>query len=874
MRILTKGKNMTRIRKFQGFIAVVLFSVGLSVGDVLPVDGTTGAPLGGIGTGGVKFCSYTGNFYGSFATPCQFNDFAQQQNMQFQLFTDRGGSIQTSQKLSSVITNGRSDDDAIYPVQYANLGITNGIAVTLTAFAPYDVTNYTRMFYPYVFYEIKLKNTQTTSVTAAIALQIQTSGNPTIVSGKGLHTGIDRALYASCGKTGATVSMGSDNGFFTTGICSNAISSATNRVAVSVALAAGDSALVRFVFSWFNSSTQDYWYSNAASNAAAFADTGLAFFDTFKTKAVELVTRMRASNLPGWLIDQTLNKLSNITNNSIYKKDGRYCHNEGEWGCYGTMDQMWHARQMNTMFVPFIAWQELHFWARTQKTDPVGQIHHDLQIPLCAWDDQQHADYRVIDSWVDLNCGFITSVYEAFIASVDTAQLNLIWPYVTKAAQRILAQASAYPATGYPYTFQGTANSYDDGGNPDPFNASMAITAFKAMTRLGAVENAPTLVAKYQGAFDTACVSFTKRYLSNNFPTGQMCESVLGGQWIGYYLKFGDYFPRQAMDYGLSSEDAYYSPLTKGILSSTRTYSEWGPYLMSHLGGLYLQTGKQANWRALQYDYAQRTFDDRNMVFNTYLDIPPKVTTLVYLATSASGSQQYMSLPVLWRNYYSIVGFQRNKYSGEMWIEPIIPLEMNHVMTNALIVTPEGYVTVSCTESGSKFQTRHLQVTADNPMAVSSIYLCDTFALNDSNIHVDINGVKKTFTRIGRDYSKELKVDWNGTLGPAGIVIDVADDSTRTMEKTVLRPSAIVPNASITCQNGKVLVSTRTIGAYRIDVTSLDGKVVKSIEGAGARTYTLDGFLFGAGTRSLSCVYLITVRQGGRKTVGRVVIYK
>lgn len=860
------------MRSFQGFIAVVLFSAGLSFGDVLPVDGTTGAPLGGIGTGGVKFCSSQGTFYGSFATPCQRNDFTQQQNMQFQLFTNAGGSIVTSQKLSAVITNGRADDDAIYPVQYANLGITNGVAVTLTAFAPYDPVNYTHMFYPYVFYEVKLKNTQAATVTTAVALQIQTNGNPSVVGGKGIRTTADRALYASCVKAGAALSMGSDNGFFTNGACSNAISGNTNRVAVKVSLSPGDSAFARFVFSWYNPADTGYWYSNMGSNAAAFCDTGLAYFDTLKGKAVGLVSRMRASNLPGWLIDQTLNKLSNLTNNSIYMKDGRYCHNEGEWGCYGTMDQMWHARQMNTMFVPFLAWQELHFWARTQKADPVGQIHHDLQIPLCAWDDQQHADYRVIDSWVDLNCGFITSVYEAFIATSDTAQLNWIWPYVTKAAQRILTQASTYPAAGYPYTFQGTANSYDDGGNPDPYNASMAITAFEVMTRLGAVENAPTLVTKYQGAFDTACLSFAKRYLSNNFPTGQMCESVLGGQWIGYYLKFGDYFPRQAMDYGVNSEDAYYSPLTKGILSSIRTYSEWGPYLMSHLGGLYLQTGRQANWRALQYDYAQRTFDDRNMVFNTYLDIPPKVTTPVYLATSASGGQQYMSLPVLWRNYYSIVGFQRNKYSGEMWIEPIIPSEMNHVMSNALIVTPEGYVTVGCTESGPKFQTRHFVVTADNPMKVSSIYLRDTFALNDTNIYVAINGTKKTFTRIGRDYSKELKVDWNGTLGPAGIVIDVTDDSARTTEKTVLKPSAVALNASITCQNGKVLVSTRDIGAYRIVVTSLAGKVVKSVDGVGARVYTFD--VVDNRVQNSSGVYLVTVRQGDRTIVGRVVIYK
>jgi hypothetical protein len=1006
---------MTWIMKFGFLIAMISFAPLPARADVLAVDGTTGAPLGGIGTGAVKFCSYQGQFYGALGAPCARAIFSQQQNMQFQLFTNRNGTVQTSQKLTAVTTNGRADDDAIYPAQYANLGVTGGVSVGLTAFAPYDPASLSRMCYPYVFYELKLRNTQTTSVTSAIGLQVQTSGNPTVVTGKGLRTAVDRALYTSCDKAGATVSIGSDNGFFTNGACSNSISGAVNRVATGVTLAAGDSALVRFVFSWFDPDTIRYWYYNAGSNAASFADTGLAYFDTFKAKATDLVTRMRGSNFPGWLIDQTLNKLSNLTNNSIYARDGRYFHTEGEWGCNGTMDQMWHGRQMNIMFVPYLAWQELRYWARTQKSDPVGQIHHDfLHLDdWIAWDDQQHADYRVIDNWVDLNCGFITSVYEAFIATGDQAQLDWIWPYVKTAAQRILNQVALLPAAGYPYTFQGSENSYDAGGNPDPFNASVSITAYKVMTKLAAVENEPALVTTYQNAFDTTCLSFTKRYLSNNFPSGRASESVLGGQWLGYYLKFGDYFPRQAMDYGLVSVDAYYRPIYKGFVSDTRTYDEWGPYLVSHLGGLYAQTGNLSRWHALQYDYAQRTFDDRNMVFNTYLDIPPKVTTPVYLATSADGYQQYMSLPVLWRNYYTLVGFQRNKHTGELWIEPVIPDEMNHVMTNALIITPESYVTVSCTESGQKFQNRHIQVKPDNAMTVSSIYLRDDYG---QNVSVSVDGAQKTYTRIGRDYSKELKVDLNATIGTAGTVIDVTGDTTAsasplfisysnpfqryeaewyshadtairtetctdtnggsdvcythnntyvefdslnfqqgasacslrvaaatgaggTMElrldnvtgtlvgtatlpstggwqayttvriqtsafagihnlyivfktsntftgnfnwfrfvpvpvATVSRILAVSRSTGISCRNGRLFVCTGGIGAYHIEITSLDGRTVKTIDGAGARVYSFDAEHLNDQTPSAQGVYLVSIRQAGDKAVKKIMLWR
>jgi len=742
------------------------------------VDGTTGAPLGGIGTGAVKFCSHQGSFYGALGSPCALPNFTSLTNMQFQFFSDRSGTVQTSQKLSAVITSGRADDDAIYPVQYANFGSTNGVSMRLTAFAPYDPANPARMCYPLALYELKVINTQATAVAVAGALQFQTGTNPTVVSGKGLRTAIDRALYASSDKTGVTISAGSDNGFFTSGVCSNAITGAINRVAVKVSLNASDSASIRFVFAWFSTDTARYWYYNAGSNAAAFADSGLAFFPVFETKATELVTRMRASNFPGWLINQTQNSMCNLTNSSIYTKDGRYCHTEGEWNMNGTMDQMWHARHMNTMFVPRVVWQELEYWARTQKTNPVGQIHHDMaqtMANLVAWDDQQHADYRTIDTWVDLNCGFIISVYEAFIATDDLTRLNQMWPYVKKAAQRILTQTVQYAAAGYPYTFQGSQNSYDAGGSPDPYNASLSAAAYKVMTKLAAIQNESALIPTYQNAFDTVCLSFTQRYLSNNFPTGRISESVLVGQWLGFFLKFGDFFPKAAFDYGLVMEDSYYQPLKRGFFSDTKTYNEWGPYLVSHLGGLYLQTGNLSRWRALQYDYAERTFLDRNLVFNTYLDIPPKVTTPTYLATDASGYNQYISMPVLWRNYYTIVGFQRNKHSNEVWLEPIVLQELNHVMTDALIVTPEGYATVSCTESGQKFQNRTIRIASDNPMTVSSVYLRDSYG---QNVSVTVDGVPQTFTRIGTGYSKELKVDWNGSIGSSGTTIVTSGDTT------------------------------------------------------------------------------------------------
>jgi regulation of enolase protein 1 (concanavalin A-like superfamily) len=745
------------------------------------VDGTTGAPLGGIGAGAVKFCSNNGTFAYAERTPCAIDNFKAMANTLFQFYSNRGGTVQTSTQLVAVSNSGRYDDDAIYPTQTANFGVINNVAVNLTAFSPVNFSSVDQMCYPYAFFEISVVNNLTTAVDVSCAFQLGTSVAPTAVAGKGFTTtgGIERAIYGKSNDAGAIISYGNDNGFLTSGQCNNSLSGTTNKTAVKVTLGANQTKYIKFVYAWYNGSDPTrYYYANAYSNAAGFADLGLTNFDTLKTTAVNLVTRMRASNFPDWIKNHTLNSLCNLTTNSVYAKDGRYCHTEGEWNINGTMDQMWHARQINTMTVPSIAWKELEYWGRTQKTSPVGQIHHDFGTPmsnLCAFDDAQHGDYRNIDKWVDLNCGFIVSIYEAFMATDDHTKLDYFWPYAKKAGQRVLDLVASYGNATYPYTFDSTENSYDAGGNPDPFNASMSAVAYKVMSNYAQIEGDNTLKTTYDNAFNTVTNSFKNRYLSGNFPTGRICESVMAGQWLAYYLKLGEFYPATNIDYALGCLDSYYHPLANGMGYTSGTYNEWAPYLISHYGGLLLQTGRLPEWRSMQYDLYERAYLNRNKVFNQPLDILPKVGTPSYVATDISCYNQYISTPVLWRNYYSLLGYQRNKHTGELWIEPIIPSEMNHVMTDGLFISPEGYGTISCTESGTSYQNQNITIKSDNNISVNGIYLKDKFG---TNVSVTVGGVTQSISRIGSGYNKEIKVSWSGTVGSGGINIVATGDAT------------------------------------------------------------------------------------------------
>lgn len=742
------------------------------------VDGTMGTPLGGVGAGGIRYSANKGNFYVAETSPCSMGDFRLLKNSGFMLFTNRNGTIETSSHLRTASINGHIDDDAIYPLYTANPMGINNVKVKLLAFSPvcFDSTNL--MTLPYAFFEFTLTNTAATEVEAAVAFQMPAPTLPTVKPGKGLYTTdtIEHALYAASSAAAAVVSAGNDSGFFKTGQFNDTPDDQVVAVSVKLLLPANGTQTIRFVYAWYNKSdSARYYYSNLVQNAGEAADIGLAQFGRLRDNAVEIATRMRASNFPDWIKDHTLNSLCNLTTNSIYTRDGRHCFTEGMWDVNGTLDQVWHARQIMIMTVPDLVWKELEWWARTQKTS--GQIHHDMGNPmpeLWGWDDVGHPEYAFApncDDWVDLNCAFIISVYETFCATGDTAKLNYFWPFVKKAGARILAQVARYGDPAFKYTFATSVNSYDQPGvDVNFYNSGLSTTTYKILTILSDIYQDADLKKNYQNAFDTAKISFKEKYLTNNFSAGRFTEALLAGQWLGFYLKFGQYYAQTSIDYALASMDAYYKPQTNGLGQPAGSYEEWAPYLVSHYGGLCLQTGRFEQWRGLQFDWYERNYLNRNRVFNQQLGIPSKVASPNYMATDSSVFNQYISVPVLWRNYYTMLGYFRNKHTGELWMEPVIPPEMNHAIENGFYMSPEGFGTISASESGEGFCNQKITFRPDRPITVTSIYLRDK---SEDSVQVLVNGTEMAAVRIGEGYARELKVEYLGTIDSSGITVDV-----------------------------------------------------------------------------------------------------
>jgi uncharacterized protein (DUF608 family) len=758
------------------------------------VGGSSGLPLGGIGTGAIKFNAASGTFSANFRTPTRNGDYQLLTDTHFQIFAQRGGNIQTAEILTAVVVGDSVQDDAVFPRHYVNFGEWNGVSVEMTAYLPYAPGSINLMCHPAALYEFTVSNTLSSNAMVSVAFKITTPVVPLAITDSGFvanSANLELCLLGTGYQSVADLSYGNDSGFFNTGLCNNVLSGTTNRLALRVSLAALESKKIRFVLAWYQWADQGHYrYSTIWNNAQAVAVSALDNFDLFKDKAEELVNRMHGSNLPFWLTDQALNSLVNLVNNSVFFQDGRYCHTEGMWSPEGTMDQMWHARQVYTMINPDLAWQELEWWARTQHVQNyTGQIHHDFgtDFNYVDWDNSEHSDYRSIYEWVDLNCGFIISVYEAFIATADQDKLNYFWPYVKLAAQRILNQVQAYGSSQYPYTFDNSLSTYDAGGNSQAYNTGLSVATYQIVKYLAGVMGETATANVYQNALQTAVTGFENRYLDNPYPVGNFCESALGGPWIANFLKLGPFWPKQKLDNLFITISTYYDPLNKGMGYTGGSYSEWQPYLISHLGGYALQTGRTSIWSSLQYDMYERSYDNRNLVFNEQLGIPAKVTSPIWIATSVAGSDQYISIPVVWRNYYDLTGFHYNKYSGELWLEPKYTDATSHQLQNALVIMPGNYATINYTAYGESYQNQNISFAPDQTMEVTAIYIRDLYADSAQSISaVRVNGIETDYLRMGSGDQARLWLNWSGTIPVGGVTIEAEGKA---------RPGAMIPLA-------------------------------------------------------------------------------
>jgi hypothetical protein len=722
------------------------------------VTGTAGTPLGGIGSGAAKFNASTGRFaICERGGPLQPHDFYRLDSTCFQLYVKRGSAVTTKNPLIG------ASDDATFPYHRVDFGPQGGVSVKMTGYCPVNFRNYQEMGIPCALYEFTLQNTEATAVDVACALRVETSGTPTLVGGKGFYsTGVmQRGAFAQSDDPSAQVTVGSDNGFFTSGTCSNALSGTLNRTCAKITLAANQTKKVQFVLAWYFTDCDQYYFTTVFANAGAVGQTALTRFTRYRDAVEGFVTRFQASDVPDWFKELLLVSLSPMTTNSIMATNLRMEIGEGQsWSDMGTMDQTWHSRMIQILLMPEMEWKTLEWWAGVQDTD--GTMPHDFgkfdwggcyNYPAMV----QPGAGQVLH-WVDHQSGFIIGAYEAFVATNNRERLQWFWPYLKKAAAKMLVYLSqdGQPAA-YPYTYDNpNRKSTYDAGNADNrvYNSAHLSIAFKLMARLAGWQE-PALQTHYDSIAKVSIDSYQRRWLTSGY-TG--AEYELTAQWLANVLRFDGFYSKASLDYAL--------PL---MINANQTIQGWINYGVCHPGGLFLQMGQWNAWRALYHDgLYSRLSNSANSPYAWGLDGIKSPRDMV------GSRDNYCVLPVHWRNYFDLTGFYRNAATGEVWLEPILPPEMNHIMTNALFVCPETWGAISCSEMiTSSSTTRTLSLKPDSNLVVSTMYVKDTYG---PTVKAYVNGSIQNTSRIGTAYSKRVKINWSGTIPPAGIRVEVSDD--------------------------------------------------------------------------------------------------
>ncbi|MGD9202185.1 MAG: GH116 family glycosyl hydrolase, partial [Chitinispirillia bacterium] len=446
-----------RVIKSLSFITLVFHF------NIWSLSGTGGTPLGGMGTGYVKFdgskFSVSGKMPPAAADHCKGRAEKKISSSGFHIFANG-----TAKSPAEAIS-----EDAKCPLQAADFGTIGDITFTLNAFGPYwpgeGVEKYQLATSPLALFDITAENKGAASAEAAVAMEFANGGllggaNDGKVDGK---QGIsfpgspdNTYLMVDCNGVSPTFSAGGNGSFSSNGTLSNTDG---NLVAAKCTIDAGKKAHFKFVLAWYRTyDDEGYYYHNFYKNSKDAASFGMLKFDKVRDGITSFVDRVMASNFPDWYKDRLLNNTYPLIHNSVCAKDGRTAFWEGNYGIIGTLDQGQHAAVFYTFNWPAVQWHELQYWIRQQK--PSGQIHHDFNrgvmrfTPnssgnnrhLLPWDDKGHADYwwfSNTDTWADLNSMFILKAYELMLATGDLDSMKKNWSGIKKAANRLIGQCES-----------------------------------------------------------------------------------------------------------------------------------------------------------------------------------------------------------------------------------------------------------------------------------------------------------------------------------------------------------------------------------------------------------------------------------------------
>ncbi|MBN1309333.1 MAG: hypothetical protein JXA18_15520 [Chitinispirillaceae bacterium] len=841
-------------------------------GSVWALAGTTGTPLGGIGTGYLVYNAKTGLIAAvtkvmpaASTDESEFNKHTSS-SCGLHFYVKNGETVSFKEKATT------NEENAVVPVYAAHYPAVEGVAFIDTSYGPIvSGLAYDKMAHsPMAFFDVCATNTNSSDCEVAVALEfsnvstqnknllggadVGTSDGDNAISWNGDNTIGSGYMMAGCENSSATFSSGAKGTFTATGTLA---SGSGNLVAAKCVIPAGGSTRFRFVIAWWSRwvltppsaikpGEEDHWYHNFYANAKEVATYGMQNYELIRTGATGIVKRTMASNFPEWYKERLLNNLYPLIHNSVSAKDGRTGYWEGQYAIIGTIDQNEHAGLWYAFNWPQNQWRELQFWARSShkadEGDLLGQIHHDFNGTtslstwdysntdinrfLYPWDNSTHPDYSYqsnTTNWMDLNCMFLFKAYELTLATGNKDSLSAYWPYIKNTANRIIVFCT--PGTHLPTT---SLSSYDSPSAQNyTYPSAVALTAWYAVAEMAKWLGDAETEKKYSDWYTAARADFAATYANlssfgnagdQNHPEGD----VAGYSWARY---FG--FPANidSMNIVKGCDNLWnkYSGL-----SGVSRLGLWHFYQFDHFGGALTAIG-QADKALEVHKWDYEYFHQASPAFVFWQD----------LWNSNTVYRSYGTAPTVWRSHFQFTGTLVDNANNRLWIRPSIPASMNKTIANAPIVNPNGWGTLHYTDStvsvGTSTRTQSMTVTFDSLITIKEIVLKNNTTVENPGIFIMNDGVRiegSTAALEGSGFEKNIRITLPSPIqvGPAGLVIQVfnGDVSVYNSRFSSLRSPPALTGARI----GKGIsigYSVPVPGVATLDVLLLNGAKIGTI---------------------------------------------
>lgn len=847
------------------------------------LPGTSGAPLGGIGTGYVKFNGTSGDIAALTkimpAASLGKNEFGEYKSSSCGLHFFVAGKEKNYR-----LKNSTPDENAILPIYSAIFSPLGGVTFADTSFGPivsgqaYDQLVHS----PLAYFDVTARNTNGFACTVAVALEFSNLstggfnllGGPAIgasdgdnaISWEGDTTNTPNGgfgyMKAGSDDNAATYSSGAMGSFTTDGALAHG---AGNIVAAKSIIPAGGTAHFRFVMSWWRRwiltppstakpGAEDHYYQNFYKNAKECAQYGMERFPTVRSGAISIVKRTMASNFPEWYKERLLNNTYTLQHNSVAAKDGRVAYWEGQYSIIGTIDQNEHAALWYVFNWPQNQWRELQFWARSAyKTGKdKGQIHHDVNGTtdistwrfsdddinhfMFPWDNSTHLDYSFqpnTRSWMDLNCMFIFKAYELMLATGDRDSVVNYWDSVKNTANRIIN--FCLPGEYIPNLSLSSYDSRDAQNYTYPCGTSL--TAWLVVIEMAKWLNDQATVDKYTKWYKLAREDFTNTYArlysfgnggDQNHPEGD----VAGYSWARYF--------------GLEATiDSFH--IARGcrmlwnkykILPTPSNLGVWHFYQYDHMGGALTAIGRPDS--ALQihkwdYDY----FHAGNPTSVYWQDLWNNNKTF----------HSYCTAPGVWRSLFQFTGTLLDNANHRMWIRPVIPSEMKKTITNAPLIGPRGWGTLNFTDSIVPVETvnrvQFMQVDFDSLTTIKEIVLKwgTSITVPKPGILIRNNGPAGSIlqgasvTLEGSAFERNIRITLVEPIqvGTPGLCIKVYNGDVPETEAAVIKGKTYNIRSALTLSGGqigkgsRILFSVPVSGITTLELFQVNGAKIGTI---------------------------------------------